>query len=163
MTIAHQRGPLAPQHAVAIGPLSFTDRERQVLLCYANGMRSPAITSTLGLTADQIHYARDGVYAKLGVPASVGSGCKITLAVAIAWRLCLISADEIEGGPVDSVEPLEREDVLDLLLTFRERVRHEPPPVEWLDLRARAHRLAVEYRDTHPARRAAPPHAGIFD
>lgn len=146
---------LVAPSAVAGGAL--TARERQVLLCYANGMLSPAITRTLNLTVDQVGYASQGIYTKLGV-RETARNTRMTKAVAIAWRLCLIEADEIEGGPMVSRSPSRRhvsmDDIEDALLTYRQRTKHLPPPTEsWPELRARAHRLAEDYRASKKRRK----------
>jgi DNA-binding CsgD family transcriptional regulator len=129
-------------------------RERQVLLCYANGMTRPAVVRTLRLSEDQVAYTCDGLSRKLAA-TKAGHGCRMAKVVAVAWRRCLIEADEIEGGPVESRPGYLPDDyALDALLTYREACKHLPPPTEsWPELRARAHRLAVEYRASKTRRR----------
>jgi len=67
-------------------------------------------------------------------------------AVAIAWRLCLIEADEIEGGPTDAAE-ISEDRIHYALLSYREEMRKQPPPREsWPELRERARLIALDYR-----------------
>jgi len=125
-----------------------------VLLCYANGMTTKAVERTLLLSVDQVAYCRKRVLLKLDAR-------RMGEAVANAWRLALIEADEIEGEPLD-VE-MSRDEIEHALLTYRERVRHEPPPVEsWAELRERAALLALAYRGTRTTREPSPAAISLF-
>ena len=132
--------------SIAVGE-ELTARERQVLLCYANGMTRPIVARTLRLSEDQVAYTCEALSHKLAATRA-GHGCRMAKCVSIAWRRCLIEADEIEGGPVDGKSGyLPGDYALDALLTYREACKHLPPPTEsWPELRARAHRLAEQYR-----------------
>lgn len=116
-----------------------------MLLLYANGMRSADIGRTMFLSSTTVDSYRKRALVKLGCT-------NITAAVAKAWRECLIEADEIEGGAIDSFRWMTRDEVTMALLSYRERTRHLPPPVEsFAELRARCALLAADYRD--PRRR----------
>lgn len=133
--------------------MKLTRRERQVLLCYANGMASPAIARTLLLSHHTVSGYRKAALEKL-------EARNITQGVATAWRLCLIDGDEIDGGPIESFE-MTRDEIDQALLNYREKMRARPPPVEsWKALRERAALLALAYRGTRP--RVTRERAGIM-
>lgn len=108
-----------------------------MLVCFANGMTVKVTARTLGLTQWQTQYDCRQIQALLGAK-------NMTEAVTIAWRRCLLDADEIGGGPsMDSEEAAYR---MEVLLSYRERFRRHPPKESWPELRARAARIAREYR-----------------
>lgn len=122
----------------------LTARQRRILIAQANGLEGPDLWRFMGLTRDQVNYDRLEIYRKLGTE---GAGINSMVAsVAKAWRLCLIDADEIVGGPV-ILEPGEEWPIRTMLKTYRERSRYLPPPPEsWEELQERAARIADEYR-----------------
>lgn len=64
-------------------------------------------------------------------------------AVAIAWRLCIINGDDIEGGPAEAADV----DVDYEVRSYRQRSMLESRPQEtWPELRERARKIALEYR-----------------
>lgn len=109
-------------------------------------MRRDATARTLLLTPDQVYHARQRAYRKLGI--APGTSAPLTRAVVIAWRLCLIEADEIEGD--DGPPPRDDDGGGHFsLAAYRESVKRLPPPNEsWEELRERARRMAAEYRQS---------------
>lgn len=117
----------------------LSERSLHVLICFANGMHRKTVASTLGLSADQVRLASEQIRRELGAK-------NIAEAVAKAWRLCLIEADEIEGGPAPPIIVVH-EDLEEALLNYLDVARRIRPPREpWPALRARAARIAREYR-----------------
>lgn len=110
-----------------------------MLLLYANGMSGPAIARVMMVSYETVRSYRKRMMVKLDAPT-------VTRAVVIAWRRCLIEADEIEGGPMP-FRWLTPDEVQEALLNYRQRMRHEPPPTEsWRELRERAARIGAEVR-----------------
>lgn len=119
-------------------PLS--ERERRVLLAYANGMREVTAARVLLLTVNQVQYSARQIYAKLGVTGKTRHS-SMTAAVAIAWRRGLIEAHEIHSGGSSRAEVDAEEALLDYAA-----LRRSPPPESWLQLRLRCRLIANEVR-----------------
>jgi hypothetical protein len=99
-------------------------------------MTERVISRTLLLSRDQVAHARIRIRQEL-------QARNITDAVAKAIRSGLIEKDEIGGGPLTVNEMEAREAILSYRLTSQSL----PPPEEsWPELRARAHRIAEEFR-----------------
>jgi hypothetical protein len=90
------------------------------------------------LTRDQVQYSCTVIRRKLGARNMAG-------AVAVAWRLCLIEADEIE---TKSLPPNPgRLKIDEAIHTYAQRYHLLPPPAEsWLELRERCARIADDVR-----------------
>lgn len=113
----------------------------KILLAYANGMQSPAICRTMLLSTHQVHYSCDSICFKLRV-GKAGHACRMAKAVAIAWRLCLIHGDDIEGSSPQTARDIEQD-----ILSYRQRSLLESKPNEsWPELRERARQIALDYR-----------------
>lgn len=119
--------------------ITLTEREHAVLVGYANGMNRDAIGRTQSLTVDQVRGTRAVLLNKLDAH-------DMAEAVAVAFRLCLIDCDEIDGPPVKGFH-MSMDEIHEALLSYRQTTRHLPPPHEsWPELRARAHAIAEEVR-----------------
>jgi hypothetical protein len=113
-------------------------------------MSQETIARTMLINRTQVQYACDRAREKLG-------GNNGTATVAIAWRLGLIAADEIEGGPI-VVEEVDRawieESLSSAALSFR---RRRPPVESWEALRARCKKIGHDVRSRRSSR---PPVTG---
>jgi DNA-binding CsgD family transcriptional regulator len=121
----------------------LSERNLRVLVCLANGMSKKTTGRVLLLSPDQIRRDLSQIRRELGAKNSAE-------AVAKAWRLCLISSDEIEGGPdswFTEILVTEELDFEEALGTYLQRVRYLTPPKEsWAELQLRAARIAADYR-----------------
>lgn len=144
--------------------MHISRRERQVLLYYANGLREGAIQVVMGLTRDQVLYARK----RLRDEICPGERLPVIMprVVAQAYRMGILHPSEIEGGPFyynpEALNRRHRQKQLrhlpdttaeDIVLTYRQSGAHRlqsPSKETWAELRIRAHLIAQAYRETHP-------------
>jgi DNA-binding CsgD family transcriptional regulator len=107
--------------------------ERSVLLAAANGLTASETSRLYLWPLESVRSCRVRIMRKLGART-------FSHAFALAWRACLVEADEVAGGPVPGAPPF---DSASCLLTYRERMRLLPPPPEtFAQLRQRCRRLA---------------------
>lgn len=112
----------------------LTAAEKRIVLAAANGLTAPQTAKLHFVSTHTVKDHRKNIRRRFGIPPAP---CSFTAVVAFAFRACLIETDEIQGGPTRG-DPDE---------FSAYGTRGLPPPEEsFAELRARAARIASEYR-----------------